>query len=370
MKIHVAFKPNYYSHKNFVILYYSAATLASIEILERMILQVRNMDKKKKRHGRVAILSIVATIISLEYLGLIYPSLRSRFFYFLARIERLLSSRKSLEERRKAIDHLGHVILQESNEPQTIPVYLDTLLLEWILPETEIDPSKVILYLHGGAYVQKTPEFHKRYTKSIADDSGIRVLMVDYRLAPEHPFPAALEDATKAYHWLLTQGYKSNNIALAGDSAGGGLAAAIIIQSKENGEELPACVVMLSPWLDLTGSGNSIVRLAKVDAQLNWKTLRISAKSYYGDYPPDFPLISPLYANLKGFPPTLIIAGGHEILLDDSIRFADRAVMSNVDVELLVEPKMGHAWSIFEMVIPEAQKANEIMCNFIQKNLE
>ncbi|MCD4753407.1 MAG: alpha/beta hydrolase [Anaerolineaceae bacterium] len=328
------------------------------------------MDKKKKRHGRVAILSILATIISLEYLGLIYPSLRSRFFYFLARIGRSLSSRKSLEERREAMDHLGRVILQESNKLQTVPVYLDTLLVEWILPETENDPSKVILYLHGGAYVQKTPEFHKRYTKSIADGSGIRVLMVDYRLAPEHPFPAALEDAASAYQWLVAQGYKSHNIALAGDSAGGGLAAATVIQSREKGEELPSCVVMLSPWLDLAGRGNSIVRLAKVDAQLNWKNLQISAKSYYGDFPPDFPLISPLYANLRGFPPTLIITGGHEILLDDSIRFADRAVMSNVDIELIVAPKMGHAWSIFQMVIPEAEKANEVICNFIQKNLE
>ena len=339
-------------------------------MLKKTFLQVRNMEKRTKRQTRVAILSILATIISLEYLGLIYPSLRSRFFYFLARIGRSLSSRKSLEERRVTMDHFGRMILQESNTPQTIPVYLDTLLLEWILPETEIDPSKVVLYLHGGAYVQKTPEFHKRYTKSIADDSGIRVLMVDYRLAPEHPFPAALEDAASAYQWLLNQGYKSHNIALAGDSAGGGLAAAAAIQSKEKGEELPSCVVMLSPWLDLAGRGNSIVRLAKVDAQLNWKNLQIAAKSYYGDFPPDFPLISPLYADLKGFPPTLIITGGHEILLDDSIRFADRAVMSNVDVELIVEPKMGHAWSIFQMVIPEAQKANEIMCNFIQKNLE
>lgn len=217
---------------------------------------------------------------------------------------------------------------------------------------------------------KKHLDFINAIQKSIADDSGIRILMVDYRLAPEHPFPAALEDAASAYQWLLTQGYKSHNIALAGDSAGGGLAAATVIQFKERGEELPSCVIMLSPWLDLAGRGNSIIRLAKVDAHLNWKNLQISAKSYYGDYPADYPLISPLYANLKGFPPTLIITGGHEILLDDSIRFADRAIMSNVDIKLIVEPKMGHAWSIFQMLIPEAQKANEIMCNFIQKNLE
>lgn len=325
-------------------------------------------NEKKKKQILVAVLSGTITVLFLEYFGFIYPSLRSRFFYFLTRINRWINANKSIEEQREVSDLLRKVILRDQNEIENT-LNVDGVPVEWVLPETQVIEDRVIMYLHGGAYVFRTPTFHRLYTQHLANNSQCKVLLVDYRLAPENPFPAALDDAIAVYHWLLETGYSPENIAIAGDSAGGGLTAATLLYLKERGVPLPACALLLSPWLDLAGTGNSITRLAEEDAQLNWHNLERSAESYCGKYPPTFPFISPLYGSLQGLPPILIIAGGNEILLDDSIRFADRATVAGVDVELMVEPNMGHVWTIFNMVIPEAQKANLIACEFINEYL-
>ncbi|NSW51523.1 MAG: alpha/beta hydrolase [Anaerolineae bacterium] len=323
-------------------------------------------NQRKRKQILIALLSGSITIIFLEYFGFIYPSLRSRFFYFLARINRWVNANKTIEEQREVMDILRKVILREEDVIADKQIHIEGVPVEWVIPETEIDKGHVILYLHGGAYVVRTPTFHRLYTQHLADQAGTRVLLVDYRLAPEHPFPAALDDAYAAYRWLLSAGYRPEKIAVAGDSAGGGLTASLLLYLKEKGVPLPACALLMSPWLDLAGTGNSIIRLASEDPQLTWSNLEKSAALYCGDHSPTLPLISPLYGNLSGLPPMLIIAGGIEILLDDSIRFADRASIAGVDVELLVEPNMGHVWSIFNMVIPEAEKANRIAADFIR----
>jgi len=328
-------------------------------------MKTKLMTRISKKGIVIAILSGALTVFIMEHLGYIYPSLRSRFFYFLARINRWLSSNRTIEEQREVVDLVRRVILREPEDMQGQFV-VEGVPVQWVLPESEFDETCVILYLHGGAYVQRTPVFHHRYTTNLANITKTRVLLVDYRLAPEHPFPAALEDAYAAYLWLLQQNYSPQKIVIAGDSAGGGLAVATLLYARDRSLPLPACAVLMSPWLDLAGTGNSIIRLSAADPQLSWENLEKSAQSYYGKYPPTHPLISPLYADLKGLPPMLIIAGGTEILLDDSIRFADRASVADVDVDLVVEPNMGHVWSIFDMVIPEAQVANRITNDFIQ----
>jgi epsilon-lactone hydrolase len=326
--------------------------------------------KKFNINPKWLILSTILTVLFLEFTDSLRPSLRSRFFYILVGINNWLTGNKPLEEQREHMRRLEKIIKEvNDDDPQEIVFAPAGIKVEWVDPQTEFHHDQVIFYLHGGAYVNKSPAFHRRYVRHLATLAKTRALMVDYRLAPEHPFPAALEDAVAAYKWLLTSGYKPEQIVIAGDSAGGGLTAATLLYCREHDLPLPSAVVLLSPWLDLAGTGNSIHRLENVDIQLNWENLEKSAKAYYGAYPPTHPLVSPLFGDLQDLPSFLIIAGGREILLDDSLRFADRLSMGECDVELIVEPNMGHVWSIFEPLIPEAEAANLHVAEFIQHHL-
>jgi len=327
-------------------------------------------NKKYNINPKWLVVSTIVTILFLEFTNSLRPSLRSRFFYLLVAINNLLTGNKPLEEQREHMQRLEKIIKEvNDDEPQEIVFAPAGIKVEWVDPQTEFNPDQVIFYLHGGAYVNKSPAFHRRYVRHLATLAKTRALMVDYRLAPEHPFPAALEDAVAAYKWLLTSGYKPEQIVIAGDSAGGGLTTATLLYCREHDLALPSSAVLLSPWLDLAGTGNSIHRLENVDMQLNWENLEKSAKAYYGDCPPTHPLVSPLFGDLHDLPPILIITGGREILLDDSLRFADRLSMGECDVELIVEPNMGHVWSIFEPLIPEAEAANLHVAEFIQHHL-
>ncbi len=330
------------------------------------------MDEKRKINPRVILYTVVGTLILLELNGSIHPSLRSRFFYFLVAIQRFLTRKIDPFEKIEKLQQL-ELLIDDTERPGEahqhnleIP---EGIKIEWCDPQVEHNTEQVILYLHGGAYVSKTPIFHRQYARRIAAQAKTRALYVDYRLAPNYPFPAALEDAYAAYQWLLDNGYSHENIAIMGDSAGGGLAASTLIYLREHNLPLPACSVLISPWLDLAGTGNSIHRLEGVDKQLTWENLEVYAKSYYRDYSPTHPLISPLFANLNDLPPIMLIAGGKELLLDDTLRFADRLSIVNSEVELLIEPNMGHVWSIFEPIIPEAQVANEQAAEFIASHL-
>ena len=197
---------------------------------------------------------------------------------------------------------------------------------------------------------------------------NIRSLVINYRLAPEHPHPAALEDAITAYRWLLTQGYDPSQIVIAGDSAGGGLALAALLALLDAGEPLPAGAVCISPWTDLALTGASMRSKAKVDHILDPNSLEMYARYYAGIDEVTSPLLSPLYADLKGLPPLLIQVGGDEILLDDATRLAEQAREAGVDVTLEIWDEMFHVFQLVSF-LPETQKAVKHITDFAAKNL-
>lgn len=219
--------------------------------------------------------------------------------------------------------------------------------------------DRAVLYLHGGGYVIGGISTHRGLTAGISRASGARVLSVDYRLAPEHPHPAAVDDAVAAYQYLLAQGLEPGAIAVAGDSAGGGLTVATLLALREAGVALPAAGVCISPWLDLTQSGESMDTKADEDPMVGRETLQRMADAYAGGQDPRSPRISPLFADLTGLPPLLVQVGTAETLLDDSRRLADRAKAAGVDLTLEEWDEMIHVWHAFAALVPEGQQAIE-----------
>ncbi len=201
----------------------------------------------------------------------------------------------------------------------------------------------------------------------ISRASGARVLAINYRLAPEHPFPAAVEDATAAYRWLLAQGIAPNRIVIAGDSAGGGLTISTLLALRDAKQPLPAAAVPISPWTDLAATGESLRTLAGKDPMVQAEPLKEMAKLYLGKADAKNPLASPLYADFKGLPPMLIQVGGAEILLDDAKRVADKAKAAGVMVELEVWDEMVHVWHVFAKLLPEGQQAIDRIGRFVRE---
>lgn len=248
---------------------------------------------------------------------------------------------------------------------QRLPIATPLFSGEWQTP-TPVDDRRVVLYLHGGGYVSGSPATHLAVTARLAQEAGARLLSLDYRLAPEHPFPAALEDAWAAYWWLLTEQHvASSQIVVAGDSAGGGLTLALLLALRDAGMPLPAGAVGLSPWLDLTLSGATLTANAATD-YLNRDVLHASAQMYSHGHALDDPLLSPLYADLHGLPPLLIQAGGAEMLLDDSRRFAARAQAAGVAVELSIFPHMVHVWHFTWRLEAQARRALAQIGEFVR----
>ncbi len=249
---------------------------------------------------------------------------------------------------------------------QCQPINVEGISAEWInAPDADLG---VILYLHGGAYALGSINVHREFIARLALATKMRCLAINYRLAPEHPFPAALEDATAAYHWLLTQGVDPSQIIIAGDSAGGGLALVTMVTLRDAGEQLPAGAVCISPWTDLSLTGASIEQKSKLDPILNPTSLDMYAKYYAGEYELTSPLISPLYADLQELPPLLIQVGADEILVDDAIRLAEKARDASVDVTLEIWDEMFH---IFQLIpfLPETKKAIGSIAEFVSQNL-
>jgi epsilon-lactone hydrolase len=228
------------------------------------------------------------------------------------------------------------------------------------------DGDRGVLYLHGGAYTRGSIRSHGPMCGKLAVATGARVLGVDYRLAPEHPYPAAVDDALAAYRWLLGQGLDAERVAVAGDSAGGGLTAALLLAAREAGAPAPAGAVLLSPWTDLTLSGASMDRRAAEDPLCSRETLVPSAAAYAGAEDRACPLVSPLFGDLAGLPPLLVLVGTAEVLLDDSLRFAAAADAAGVDVTLVVEDDLLHVWPLFPGV-PEADAAVGTIGQWVRK---
>ena len=228
--------------------------------------------------------------------------------------------------------------------------------------------DRTILYLHGGGYYAGSLATHQALTANISMEAGAPLLLVEYRLAPEHPFPAALEDATRSYRWLLRQGLPPERIAIAGDSAGGGLAIAAMLELKASGGPLPAAGVCLSPWFDLAMTGESTRTKASVDPTLRSSDMPFVAWCYLRSADPRTPTASPLYGDLSGLPPILIQAGTNEILLDDARRFAERAGQMGVSVQLEIWEEMFHVWHAYSRVVPEARKAIAAIGGFLRSH--
>ena len=244
-------------------------------------------------------------------------------------------------------------------------INIDEIHSEWLVP-AGASHEKVILYLHGGGYVTGCIEDHRMLCGLLATATGVKVLIPEYRLAPENPFPAALDDALKIYHWLLAQGTSSANIIIAGDSAGGGLSVATVLALKDKNVSLPAAVLCLSPWVDLTLKNQSHITKAKVEALLQKDVLREWALCYTDESNLTNPLVSPIFADFHGFPPLLIQVGSEEILLDDSILFAEKAKADGADVTLKIWDGMWHVWQALGDLLPENKKTFEEIGQFVQ----
>lgn len=227
---------------------------------------------------------------------------------------------------------------------------------EWIVAPGA-DNDRVILYLHGGGYVMGSVNTHRAMVARISRAAKAKALSLDYRLAPENPFPAAVEDATAAYRWLLAEGYRPNKVVISGDSAGGGLTLAALLKLRDDKVLLPACAVPISAWTDMQGTGASMKTRADKDPMVASAGLFDMAKAYVGDADPKNPLASPLHGDYTGLPPMLMQVGDAETLLDDSTRVAEKAKAAGVKVDLEVWPEMIHVWHVYAKILPEAQQA-------------
>ena len=230
----------------------------------------------------------------------------------------------------------------------------------WCVPSNAVK-DRILLYLHGGGYVVGSARAYKPMASEIAVRLKARVLIPDYRLAPEHPYPAALEDAVKAYRWLIGKG----TISMAGDSCGGGLTIASLVAARDAGLPMPVGAALLSPWADLGVSGDSATTKAGEDVLLSAEALKGMAGAYLGENSPQTPGASPIYATLSGLPPLLIQAGSTEVLLDDATRLAARAGAAGVKVRLDIWPEMFHVWHAYSSVLDESAEALDDAAGFL-----
>jgi len=281
-----------------------------------------------------------------------------------------------------AIDAMKALVARPVNSPQEMRPIFEELAVapapdvqcervnaggvdaEWVCAPGAAN-DRFVLYLHGGGYVIGSVKTHRDLMARLSRAAKARVLGLNYRLAPEHPFPAAVDDAVAGYKWLLAQGAKPGRIAIAGDSAGGGLAAATLVAIRDAKLPTPAAGVLLSPWIDLEGIGESMTTRAKVDPVVQKEGLAGMAQAYLQGQNPRTPLAAPLYADLKGLPPLLIQVGDAETLLDDSKRLDGRAKAAGVSTKLEVWPEMIHVWQLFASFLPEGQQAIEGIGKFV-----
>lgn len=267
-----------------------------------------------------------------------------------------------IEERRAAMDRIDKL-----PRPRRVD-YTDTTVggvPAIVATPRATPPERHILYIHGGAYLLGSPKSHIALAARLGRLARAVVTVIDYRLAPEHVYPAAINDCVAAYRDMASR-IDPSSITIAGDSAGGGATLATLCALRDAGDPLPACAYLLSPWTDLTGSGESVRTKADLDPMLKTELLETSAQMYSGEIPLDHPGISPLYADLTGLPPLLIQTGTDEVLLSDSTRLATRATEAGVHVLLDVADDMWHVYPMFAGLMPEANAALAFAARFIR----
>jgi acetyl esterase/lipase len=272
----------------------------------------------------------------------------------------------ALKRRRLAI--AGRLMAPTPAAAHAFAVDAGSVAAERIIPHTA-PYDRHLFYLHGGGYIAGSPTVYRHLAWRIALAVGAQVLAPDYRLAPEHPFPAALDDALAAYLWLLAEGAEARQVVLAGDSAGGGLAFALLQRLRDENRPLPAAVAVLSPWTDLALTGASLQRNAEADPMLDVAELPRAARAYLDGADPRHPWASPIYGDLSGLPPALIQVGGDEILLDDAARLAARLDRAGGIARLEIWPRMPHVWHLFAPVLPEARRAIGRVGDFLRARL-
>jgi monoterpene epsilon-lactone hydrolase len=232
-----------------------------------------------------------------------------------------------------------------------------------------MDAGRVVLYLHGGGYVFGSPRTHRDLAWRIARACAAQLLVLEYRRAPEHPHPAAVEDAVSAYRWLLDSGTDHSCIAVMGDSAGGGLTLVLLQQLRDRKIPLPACAVCMSPWADLTCSGTSMKENSRKDPVLPPHLVAGFARHYAPEKDLSLPSVSPLFGDFSGLPPILIHVGTDEVLLDDSRRVAEKASKTGSAVELKIWPKMIHVVQALAFLLPQARQAIQEIGSFVERHI-
>src|SRR5580658_1012109 len=274
----------------------------------------------------------------------------------------------TVQQQRAGFEQMGAMFPVDADIKRE-PVTANGVKSEWV-SAPDADAGRAILYLHGGGYVIGSINTHRALAGRLSRAAKARVLVIDYRLAPEHPHPAPVEDSVAAFRWMLAQGIKPSRIALAGDSAGGGLAAATLVAIRDTKLPVPAAGALLSPWVDMEGIGESMTTKDAADPMVHKEGLLGMAKAYLGGQNPRTPLAAPLYADLAGLPPLLIQVGTSETLLDDASRFAERAKKAGVNVTYEPWQNMIHVWQIFAPMLDEGQQAIEKIGAFVRKHAE
>ncbi len=290
------------------------------------------------------------------------PSLQSYIFRtVMKRMTGLLGTNQSIQEWRR----LSATGSKKPSVPKGVtmqPVQINGVPCEWLTPQNAAG-TRTILYLHGGGWILGWYNSYRRMVGHLAKVCGARALAVDYRLAPEHPYPAALEDCRAVYHGLLESGTQPNDMIIAGDSAGGNLTLTTMLALKKYGAPLPAAGVCLSPATDMAPRPPSNV-VFKNDVGLPKSFIKAVGPAYLADADPRDPLMSPIYGDLRGLPPLLIQAGSEEYLKEDCVRFADQACRAGVEAKLSIYPGMWHVWHIFYPWLPEARQAVDEISSF------
>ncbi|WP_097027820.1 alpha/beta hydrolase [Clostridium peptidivorans] len=271
---------------------------------------------------------------------------------------------------RNFLDENLNGLLKELNQEYCLKeVEIKGVHAAWIDTANSNKNKKVMIYLHGGCYMYGNVKNYCTIPVQLSSVTGIKVLSVNYGLAPENPFPKALEDVLSIYEYLLEEGYSSSNIAIVGDSAGGGLALATVLKLKDLKLDLPAALGLFSPWVDLTLKGDTIETLKEYDPILSKKQLEGSAKIYAGKEEMNNPLISPIFGDYKDFPPMMILTGGREILLSDSMNLARKAALSKTTADLIVWDNLYHVFAA-DSNLPESKEAIEILGAFLAEKMK
>ncbi|WP_420452984.1 alpha/beta hydrolase fold domain-containing protein [Ilumatobacter sp.] len=268
----------------------------------------------------------------------------------------------TLEERRAAMEKIDRL-----PRPRRVD-YVDTVVggvPAIVATPVDAHPARHVLYIHGGGYVLGSPRTHVAMCARLARRADAAITVIDYRLAPEHPYPAAIDDCVAAYRELASR-VDPAVVAIAGDSAGGGAALATLCALRDAGDRLPACAYLQSPWTDLTASGETVRTMVDDDVMIDAATISETGRQYAGDRPLDHPGVSPLFADLSGLPPTLIQTGTHEVLLSDSTRLADRLTESGVYNELDLADGLWHVYPSFAGFVPESTAALIHAARFIR----